>query len=175
VSPARPFLVILLFLAALCPACGREWATPLEIAERFWEAVRTGDLETARAFATAASADHVDAFQEGSPVSDVMFGESLQNESSAIVRTSLLTERGEIELRVLFNTRLRLEETGWRVDVDETQDEMGRAVFAAGIEHFGEVVGETAEELGTALEEGMQDLNEAIREALEGAEAQPQE
>jgi hypothetical protein len=151
-------------------ACGVPAPSPRQVTERFWEALRTGDLAAAKACASAPSARLVDAMAEGRQIEEVLLGETLQSESSAIVRTSLVTSMAEEQLRTTFDTHLVRESEAWRVDVQATQREMTTAIFAASMRQIGEALGQGVQEFSEALEEGAAELSRAIREALEELE-----
>jgi hypothetical protein len=153
-------------------ACGVPAPSPRQVTERFWEALRAGDVATAKACASAPSARLVDAMGEDRRIEEVLLGETLQSESSAIVRTSLVTSMAEGRLHTTFDTHLLREAEEWRVDVQATQREMTTAIFAASMQQIGEALGQGVQEFSEALEEGAAELKRALREALEelGAE-----
>jgi hypothetical protein len=166
-----------LAVAAALPlvlACGVSAPSPQQVAEQFWEALRTGDLATARARATAFSAPLVDAMGDERRIEEVQLGETLQSERSAIVRTSVVTATEAGQQRSHFDTHLVRESDEWKVDVRATEREMTAAIFAAGLRQIGETLGQGVQEFSEALEEGAEEMKRAIREALEELEAELQ-
>lgn len=147
----------LLLVAAL--ACGGSTAPPDQVAREFWQGVERGDpgLEC------RPLADGVEA-------REASVGETLENESSALVTTSLTRRTAEGEVRVTFYTHLARGEDGWRVDCDATRAELHKAVFAGSMRELGDTLGRGARELGEAIDEGVRELDRALREALEGDE-----
>ncbi len=145
----------LLLLAAL--ACGGATAQPDQVAKRFWQDVERGDP----ALACRPLAGDAEARQ-------VSVGESLENESSALVTTSLTRRTAEGELRVTFYTHLVRDDAGWRVDCDRTRAELQKAVFVGGMRELGDALGRGARELGEAIDQGVREMDRAMREALEG-------
>jgi hypothetical protein len=160
-------LAVVVFLAF---ACGELASSPAQVTERFWEALRTGDAATARQYASASSAMRVTSLGGGRQIEEVLLGEALEGESSAIVRTSLATSTEEGRFHTTFDTHLVREAEEWRVDVAATEREWTTAVFASSMRLIRESLGEGVQEFSEALEEGAAEIQRAIREALEELE-----
>ncbi len=153
--------VLLVALAAL--ACGGRAAPPERVAREFWQAIARGDPGLA-----------CQPLPEGAEASEVSFGESLENETSALVATSLTRRSADGELRVTFYTRLGRSEGGWQVDCEATRAELQKSVVVGSMREFGDALGRGARELGEALDQGVREMNRALRDALEGnAESEP--
>jgi hypothetical protein len=164
-----------LAVAAALPlllACGASAPSPQQVAEQFWEALRTGDLASAEAHASAWSATLVDSMGDGREIEEVRLGETLQSERSAIVRTSLVTATEAGQQHSSFDTHLVREADEWKVDVEATEREMTAAIFAAGLRQIGEALGQGVQEFSEAIEEGAEEMKRAIREALEELESE---
>jgi hypothetical protein len=97
----------------------------------------------------------------------VLVGESLSNEESAMVATTLVMLQEGRELDATFHTHLVREDGHWRVDLAASRAELRKGVFVAGMREIGEAVGEGVEEIGEAIREGAREMEEALREALE--------
>jgi hypothetical protein len=149
--------VLLAALAAL--ACGGGAAPPERVSREFWQRVERGDPEVA-----------CRPLPDGVGASEVSFGEALENETSALVTTSLTRRSADGELRVTFYTRLTRADDGWRIDCDATRAELAKASFVGGMREFGDALGRGARELGDALDQGVREMNRALRDALEGSE-----
>ena len=147
----RP-LALLLLVALACGGSPR----PDQVAREFWDGVGRGE-------ATACTEPLAGAAE----LRDVAVGEVLDNESSALVTTSLTRRTAEGELRVTFYTHLVRADEGWRVDCDATRAELQKAVFAGSMREFGDALGRGARELGEAIDEGVRELDRALRDALE--------
>lgn len=147
----------LLLVAAL--ACGGSTTPPDQVARKFWQDVERGDpgLEC-------------QPLADGVEAREASVGETLENESSALVTTSLTRRTAEGELRVTFYTHLARGDDRWRVDCDATRAELHKAVFAGSMRELGDELGRGARELGEAIEAGVRELDRALREALEGNE-----
>jgi len=158
-------------------ACGMPGPSPQQVTERFWEALRAGDVEAAREYASEASAMRLDRLEElgrARPVGAVLLGEELKGESSAIVRTALATSLDDPPVHTTFDTHLVREAGEWRVDVAATERALTTAIFASSLQQIGEAVGEGVQEFSAALEESAEEVKQAIREALEELERELQ-
>jgi hypothetical protein len=155
-------------------ACGGSAPSPQQVAEEFWEALRTGDTASARACASASSALLVAALGEDRRIEEIRLGETLSSERSAIVRTSLVTATEAGRQHTSFDTHLVRESEEWKVDVQATEREMTAAIFAASLRQIGEALGQGVQEFSEALEESAEEMKRAIREALDELEAELQ-
>jgi hypothetical protein len=158
----------------LAVACAPSEPAPRQAAGEFWEALRAGDREAARARSTSATAHRVDRLQAGRRIDEVLLGETLAGERSAIVRTSLATSLDGSPLHTTFDTHLVRTADGWRVDVAATERDLTAAIVAGSIALFGDAVGRGVEEFGEVLQQGAAEISRAIREALEELEREPQ-
>lgn len=160
----------------LTAACGAGAPGPKQVAQEFWEALRAGDTAAATSLASEPTAPRVEALA-GRDIDEVLLGEVLEGEASAIVRTSLTTAATEPDdwpTRLTFDTHLIREDDEWRVDVAATERDFGAAIFAGTIEMLGEAVGEGVRDFSEALEQGAAEISRAIREALEDLEQDPE-
>jgi hypothetical protein len=171
----RGLRVSLAAALSLVFACGELAATPQQVTEQFWEALRAGEVEAAKAHASASSAPLVDDLRTQRQIEAVLLGEALLGERAAIVRTSLATSLGGRRLHTSFDTHLVREAEAWRVDVEATRRALTSALFASSLQQIGEVVGEGVQAFGEALEEGTAEINRAVREALQGLERELQQ
>lgn len=150
-------------------ACGSPPTPADEVARSFWEAVAADDLEAAKGYVSR----HSDPLSRASELPrnprDILLGEVLKNERAAVVRTSMSTAEDEPPLKLSFETHLVLEDERWKVDLDATVEEVRRASVAAGMLLMSEIIGEGIHDLGEALQRGAGEVEEAIRDALEGS------
>jgi hypothetical protein len=163
-SLSVPFVLWLL----VAPGCGLSADPPDEVTRRFWGAIERADGEAARALASAASGRLVEPTLGEVSIEDVLVGESLRNEQSAMVATTLVTVEEGDELDVTFHTHLVREDGRWKVDLAASRAELRKGLFVAGMREIGEAVGEGVKEIGDAIREGALEMEEALREALEG-------
>ena len=152
-----------LFVAASCGTPD----TPEDVASGFWEAMRVDDREREAAFITDDSLRLLDDGISLDTMEKILFGEVLRNETAAIIRTSMLTRDDDIDLSIVFYTHMILQRGEWKVDLADTQQEVTRATFSAGLRFVGEAIGRGIEEFGQALEQGAAEVRDSIREAIE--------
>ncbi len=143
--------------------------------QRFWAAVERDDAEAASALASEPSRGLVEPTLAEVDVQEVLTGEALRNDSSALVATTLVTRREGATLDVTFHTHLVLQEEAWRVDLAASRDELRKGLFVAGMREIGEAVGEGVKEIGEAIREGAREMEDALRKALEDFEVDPDE
>ena len=167
----RPFAPILVLLLLLAAGCGLQDDPPDEVTRRFWSAIESGDREGARELASSESVRLVEPTLEElsteGAIESVLVGESLSNEESAMVATTLVMLQEGRELDATVQTHLVREDGHWRVDLAASRAELRKGVFVAGMREIGEAVGEGVEEIGEAIREGAREMEEALREALE--------
>lgn len=163
--------------ALLLAACGAPDGDPEAVVAAFWAAISERDLERARAHASRVSAASVDEWGEGYEIRSVSLGQTLRNQSAAVVETSLTTgdDDGDdaFELHPRFQTHLVLEDGAWRVDVTRTREDLDRAIIATAAARVRSALAEGAHEIGEALREGMDQLERALRGLESGAPAPP--
>jgi len=150
-------------LLAACSAAD----SPERTARAFWDAMSAGDLEAAAREVTDEGRRLLDDGALPESIEKVLLGEVLRNETSAVIRTSMLTRDDDIELHVVFHTHLSLVDGEWKVELVATQQELARATFAAGMRMVGEAIGQGIEEFGQALEQGAAEVRDAIRDAVD--------
>lgn len=153
--------------AALALACDRFDDAPLETASSFWTAIQDGDLEAARTLTTAPGDPAVEELAAQRPQA-IAFGPVLRNEDTALVETTALLEEhgGEIT----FNTHLRREAAGWRVDARASRRALTREALAGSFEALRESLRESSEMLVEEFERRALEATEALRGTLEELE-----
>ena len=164
----RPLLIPFALWLLVGPGCGLSRDEPDEVTRSFWGAIESSDAEAARALSSAASGRLVAPTLRDVSIESVLVGDSLQNEESAMVATTLVTVQEGDELDVTFHTHLVHEDGRWKVDVAASRAELRKGLFVAGMREIGEAVGEGVKEIGEAIREGALEMEEALREALEG-------
>jgi hypothetical protein len=159
----------LLLLGVLAGAgCGgSESPRPEAVTADFWEAIRARDIEAAGELASEPSRPRLERMRDGRPIDEVLIGETLIGEHSAVVRTSLATSVNEGRVHTTFDTHLVRRNSGWAVDTAATERALTTALFTTSIQQISEAVGQGVEEFSGALAEGAAEVSRAIREALE--------
>jgi len=162
------FACLLLGLALATAGCGGSGgSSPEDVTAEFWEAIRARDIDAALERSHAPSRLPLERIRDGRPIDEVLLGESLTGEYSAVVRTSLGTRVNERLIHTTFDTHLVRAGGTWRVDADATERELATALFASSMQQIGEAVGQGVQEFSQALEQGAAEVSRAIRAALE--------
>jgi hypothetical protein len=152
----------------LASGCGSTREAPGDVALEFWAAVQSRDHDRARSLSTRPEARDVDGLMEKGSIHGVSLAETLSNDASALVETSLVF--GADDERVSFQTHLQRLEEGWRVDAVRTARDFRRAEIVASIEELENAMREGVEAATEAIEEGLTQGAESLREALEELE-----
>ncbi len=142
--------------------------TPGEVARSFWDAIQAQDSAAARALCTTPDLRRLESFVRGRSVEDTALGQTLKNEESALVETSLVTSEGGAALA--FNTHLSRIDRSWKIDLHSTMAEMRRAALETSLREIDLALQEGAQILGAALEQGAREASDALRHALEELE-----
>jgi len=158
-------LVLGVFVGAGCGGSGSPG--PESVTADFWEAVRSRDIEAAAELASEPSRPRLERLRDARPIDEVLIGETLVGEHSAVVRTSLATSVNEGRVHTTFDTHLVRNDDGWAVDTAATERALTTAMFTTSIQQIGEAVGQGVEEFSEALERGAAEVSRAIREALD--------
>jgi len=159
--------LLLVGLVAVSGCGGSGDRRPETVTAEFWEAIRARDIEAAADLSNDPNRVWLERMRDGRPIDEVLLGEALVGEHSAIVRTSLATSVNERRLHTTFDTHLVGGDSSWRVDTEATQRALSTALFATSMQQIGESVGQGVQEFSEALEEGAAEVSRAIREALE--------
>lgn len=154
-------------LAALA-GCAAPSETPEDVARGFWAAIEARDLETARSLSSAPSQRRLDALFGDRLIEAMSFGETLRNERSAVVETSM--RRPGASPPIAFDTHLVQLDGAWRVDAEQTAADLRQATFATAIDEVKESLREGQRVMSEVLEQGAREASEALRRAIEEME-----
>lgn len=158
-------MTYLLTAALLGTACGAA-DDPRAVAEAFWTASKDGDMELAKSYmAEGGNATIQDPDESGSSVDDFSLGESVIDGDRATVETTLKTT-GEQAMELEFQTVLVGRDGSWKVDLDQTTDEMMKSLFGT---TMGELTKKMGQAMGDAMGEAMKGMAEGMAEGLKAA------
>lgn len=162
------YLVLGLLVGAGCGGSGSP--RPEAVTAEFWEAIRVRDIEAAAELASDSSRFQLERMRDSRPIDEVLLGDALIGEQTAVVRTSLATSVNEGRVHTTFDTHLLRSDSGWIVDAEATERALSTALFATSMQQLGQAVGDGVDEFRQALEEGTAEVSQAIREMLEAFE-----
>lgn len=147
-------------------ACGKGGSDPKAVAEKFWEASKSGDPTQMEPYVTKASMQ-ADLMKEKAGKTEGSFelGEAKVEGEQAKVATKLNDKGMSFDLQTI----LVKEGGAWKVDVNQTMMSMlsGDAMQAMmkGLGEAGKALGEG---MGKAMGEGLKGLGEGLEEAMKG-------
>jgi hypothetical protein len=164
-------LISLMTFAFLAVGCGGgDEAT--DVARGFWDALEAGDIETARTFATAASASSLKMTEnmEGKDVAATL-GEVTEEAGEMFVETTVKTQADDTEMQIPMKTVLVQEDGAWKVDVEQTMMSLFGGAMTEMMKGMGKAMGEAmqgmGEEMGKAMQEGLEEVGDAVSEQAE--------
>ena len=157
-------LTYLLTAALVGTACG-SGDGPHAIASAFWTASKNGDMELAKSYMAEGGSASIDETKSGSSVGDFSLGETTIDGDRATVETTVVST-GEQEMELAFNTVLVQQDDGWKVDLDQTTDEMMKSLFGTTMGDFTKKMGEA---MGDAMGDAMKGMAEGMAEGLKAA------
>lgn len=182
---SRSLFVISLSVSLLA-ACSKS-PDPKAIAQKFWEATKTGNIEQIKPYVTKTSLTHEMMQENTSETHEGTFtlGEPEIKENTASIPTTIQDK----EMNMPLTTVLQKEDGQWKVDVQATMMSMmggAMAEMMKGMEQMGKTLGEgmgqamqgIGEGLGEDFEKSMHQMGEnmgkeierALKEQLEGAQ-----
>ena len=158
----------ILLITVWLTACNPAAENPRDVAQQYWQALKSDDAKTARELVTADTRSDLDTYlqlpaEQKTPIDDVNLG----TDKTTIV-TIVYPDAANPEDYRTFDTVLVLENGQWRVDAsrsilpkpsvptDREMDELA--------EQLNESMQENIESIEEAMSEGMRMLNEALRE-----------
>jgi hypothetical protein len=117
---------------------------PDDVARSFWEAARAGDMELAQTFATGSESMSLNQPEGGETgITDVAIGTPTVDGERATVPTTLTnTLAGPEPSDLAINTTLVQVDGDWKVDLDETMDEVMRGIMGVSMTDMGQAMGE---------------------------------
>ncbi len=160
----RPTYV--LTAALLATACGAATDDPHAVADAFWSASKAGDVELAKSYiAKGGNATIKDPKESGSSVGEFSLGETTIDGERATVETTLETT-GEQAMELAFQTVLVSRDGGWKIDLDQTTDEMMKSLFGT---TMGDLTKKMGQAMGDAMGDAMKGMAEGMAEGLKSA------
>jgi hypothetical protein len=186
ISTRPPFALLLLALSACSQA-----DNPKDVADKYWQALRNGDIETARGLVSSDSRQAFRSFVE-SPENLKAVGEVELGAQFTRVVTVLYPVHAPDDYRA-FDTLLVLENGEWKIDAehtlvppagaestkdaDQSTDQLSQSMqdnidsmeksMKENLKMLHETVREGSREMGESLLKGMQELNRSMHDAIE--------
>jgi hypothetical protein len=147
----RVCVFMMLIMVWLAAGCGDKDES-LTVAKHFWKAMEDRDLETAKSYATRATANSLNMEENGEDQDvEIIFGEVTREEGKILVATTMRTSQDEKTISIPMKTVLVKEDGRLKVDVDETM----MSLFGGAMGAMMESMKEGFQEMGKAMADGM--------------------
>jgi len=161
-------VIKLIFLSFIClfnTACD-EGRYPIDVAEKFWRAIKDKDVKTIQKYSTDDSLTEEDLDENILPLDEIILGRTVIDGDSSWVDTTV-TISGDKPLTLPLRTVLIRENKQWKVDYDETIKLVSKG---SSISRIISSIRNMRENLTEELNQSMEDIQKAIPEVKEEIE-----
>ena len=163
------FVVIVIALACFVFGCGSEKDESLAVAKDFWKAMKDRDVEKAKTYATAGSADALTINEDEKDQDvEISFGDIEVKDGKSKIETNMRSIGGDMEMDIPMQTVLVKESGEWKVDVNLTM----MSLFGGAMGAMMETMKEGMEEMGNAMAEEMKSSMDEMGKALSKSDDQ---
>lgn len=166
-------------LSLLLVSCADTSNTPSAVAEQYWQAIYTGDTQTAKSLITKDSLASYD--KHMSLLAEIETDSFVIDDVTTVATTIIKPESAPADEEISFETRLVLEDGTWKVDLTNTdipapaKDDKDLQLFSDelsqsmqnNVESMEEAVNEGIDMLNDVLREGSEEMNRSMLEAME--------
>lgn len=147
--------VLLIMFASSCHA----ERPPQEIARKFWDALKVQNIESARKYATVETRSLIDTIPVQFHNADVSFGKIIIDGNTTTIETTLHIHKNGAETTLPIHTVLEKENDVWRVDYQQTMQDLKKTEPTSDIS-------KDIQELGKKLSERMDETLGEIKEKI---------
>jgi DNA anti-recombination protein RmuC len=186
-------LLLAIASALFLSACIEKTDSPRQVSEKYWQALKDGDHETARKLVSRNSQNDLDAYLELNTDQRLPLGEINLGTEQTTVTTIIHPLDSSTGIQHELETVLVFEDGQWRIDAERTQppaviktddeeldklaqqlsesmqenlDTMDDAVNE-GVQMLNETLEDGSKEMGESLLRLMNDLNDSMRESID--------
>jgi hypothetical protein len=193
-------LLITLVPLVTLSACLHQADNPRDIASQYWQALKSGDTETARKLVSTSSQQDFDNYlakpaDEKTPIGEIKLG----TEQTTVV-TIIYPQGDNPDEYSAFDTTLVMEDGKWKIDaaqtviprpapskrkLDELADELSESMqdnidsieeaMNEGMKMLDEALREGSRDMGESMLKGMEEMNRALRESIEDMQRRREE
>ena len=176
----------------LLTACMHQADNPRDVASQYWQALKTGDSQTARSLVTSDTQQAFDDYLAQPAEQKTSIGEiNLGTEQTTII-TIVYPEGAAPDDFDTFDTVLVMEDGTWKIDaertiiprpaptdkeLDELADQLSESMqdnidsieeaMEQGMQMLDEALREGSRDMGESMLKGMEEMNRALRESIE--------
>lgn len=161
--PFKLMFLSLVFL--LASGCGED-SYPIDIAEKFWRAVKTKDAETIRKYSSSDSLKTEKPGQDILPLDEITLGKTVIDGDAAWVDTTV-TISGDKPFTIPLRTVLLRENKQWKVDYGSTIKVVSEG---SSVSHVINNIKNLSKDLATEFNQSMEELQEKIPEMKDEVE-----
>ena len=158
-------LILLSFICLFNTACD-ENLYPIDVAEKFWRAIKDKDVKVIQKYSTEDSLTGEELSENILPLDEIVLGKTVIDGDSAWVDTTV-TISGDKPFTLPLKTLLIKENNRWKVDYDSTMKLILKGSSVAGVING---IRNLSEELREELNQSMKDIQKAIPEVKEEIE-----
>lgn len=152
---------------------------PQEAAQKFWDAIKTQDIENARKYATAETRDLIDASRGQFRDTNVTFGKILIDDDTTTIETTLHQYKNGTETTLPLQTILKQEHGEWKVDYQKTRQSIKETDtlpdIAKDIQELGKKLSDRMDEALGEIKQKIPEYEEKIKELGETASKKMEE
>ena len=176
----------------LLSACIDKAQDPRDVAERYWQALKNGDTETARSLVSSGSVEAFEAYAALPDDRKTAIGEINLGTEQATILTIVYPAGEKPEDFETFETVMVMEDGTWKIDAartvvprpppsereleelaDELSDSMQENIdsmeeaMKQGLQMLDEALREGSRDLGESMLKGMEEMNRALQESID--------
>lgn len=149
-------------------ACMEKIDTPKQVAEKYWNALKTGDLSTAKNLVSKGTQQNLESYLALQPDKKTTIEKVTLGTEQTTITTVIYPKDKSYGNRYIIETVLVLEDGQWKVDASHTQPPGSITTNKEELEALAKQLSESMQEnidtMDDAITEGMQMLNETLRD-----------
>jgi hypothetical protein len=193
-------LLITLVPLVTLSACLHQADNPRDIASQYWQALKSGDTETARKLVSTGSRQDFDNYLAKPADEKIPIGEIKLGTEQTTVVTIIYPQGDSPEDYSAFDTTLVMEDGKWKIDaaqtviprpapskreLDELADQLSESMqdnidsiedaMNEGMKMLDEALREGSRDMGESMLKGMEEMNRALRESIEDMQRRREE
>jgi hypothetical protein len=161
-------LLTISFCLLLVTACVEKKDSPKQVAEKYWNALRSGDQATARKLVSKKTQQNLDTYLALSPDQKTPLKKITLGAEQTTVTTIINPNNTEPDAQHELETILILEDGQWKVDAAHTQPPVLIATNDEELDKLAKQLSESMQEnidtMDDAVTEGMQMLDETLQD-----------
>ena len=190
----------ILIISVLLSACMHEAENPRDVASRYWQALKSGDNDTARSLVSSDSRQAFDEYIAAPDDQKTAIGEiNLGAEQTTVITIIYPGGNGPDDFDT-FDTVMVMEDGHWKIDLartnvprppptdrelDELADQLSESMqdnidsleeaMNDGMQMLDDALREGSRDMGESMLKGMEELNRALRESIENMQQRRQQ